>query len=65
MIKPKTPCMQCKPPKRFIGCHGQCQDYIKFKEDDEKYKQTIVDAKRKECLGFGVDSLLSTLRIYK
>ena len=57
--------MQCKPPKRFIGCHDRCQDYIKFKEDDEEYKQTIVNAKRKECLGFGVDSLLSTLRIYK
>lgn len=31
MSRPKAPCMNCE--ERHEGCHGACEQYLKFKED--------------------------------
>ena len=36
-----TCCKNCKPPKRHIGCHSDCKQYIKEKEEFEKQKAKI------------------------
>ena len=32
-----APCKGCK--KRYPGCHSQCEDYLVYKEENEKLKQ--------------------------
>lgn len=32
----KHPCRDCKPPKRCVGCHGTCQEYIDFEKNKPK-----------------------------
>ena len=34
-----TCCKECVPPKRCIGCHGYCDEYIEQKAKLEKEKQ--------------------------
>ena len=29
-------CKECKPPKRAVGCHGHCKEYLDSKEEHEK-----------------------------
>lgn len=33
------PCKDCVPPKRQIGCHGYCEEYIEWKAGLERQKQ--------------------------
>ena len=33
-------CYKCIPPKRHIGCHASCEEYIEEKALHEKYKNT-------------------------
>lgn len=35
-----TCCKGCVPPKRHIGCHQYCEEYIEQKVKLEKEKQT-------------------------
>lgn len=37
-------CHQCKPPKRYPGCHAKCPEYLKAKEEWDKVRE----AARKE-----------------
>ena len=37
-------CHQCKPPKRYSGCHAKCKEYLKAKEAWDKVRE----AARKE-----------------
>jgi hypothetical protein len=39
-------CYNCKPPKRYPGCHATCPDYAKDKADYENMK-AIVDYEKK------------------
>lgn len=32
-------CRNCVPPKRHIGCHGTCEQYLKEKAEYEKQKE--------------------------
>lgn len=32
-------CRDCKPPKRFPGCHASCQEYLSWKEEYDKQKE--------------------------
>ena len=32
-------CKNCVAPKRHSGCHSNCEDYKKAKEDNEKKKK--------------------------
>jgi hypothetical protein len=36
-------CKDCKPPKRSVGCHGRCKEYMDSKESHaqrtEQYKR--------------------------
>lgn len=32
------PCKGCVPPKRTLGCHGKCKEYIEWREKYEKEK---------------------------
>ena len=34
-----TCCKDCTPPKRYVGCHSQCKEYLKEKEEYEKQKE--------------------------
>lgn len=32
-------CKECKPPKRYPGCHGQCPEYLAQKAEHERLKE--------------------------
>lgn len=34
----QAPCKDCIPPKRQIGCHGYCKEYIEWKAVLERQK---------------------------
>lgn len=40
-------CKNCVPPKRHLGCHNECTEYIQEKEQREKENE-IIAKKRKE-----------------
>lgn len=29
-IDKECPCRFCKPPKRNVGCHGKCEEYLSW-----------------------------------
>lgn len=39
-------CKGCVPPKRHVGCHATCEDYIKESIENDKIK----DKKQKDKL---------------
>ena len=41
-----TCCKDCVAPKRHLGCHDYCKEYLKEKEEHERQKE----ASRKEKL---------------
>lgn len=41
-------CRGCKPPKRQVGCHSTCPEYLAAKEEHEKIQQKIRNAKDAE-----------------
>lgn len=45
-MKPKSPCMYCEA--RYIGCHGECEAYLHYKDEWAKIKTIISEAKHKE-----------------
>ena len=40
-------CTNCVPPKRHVGCHATCKDYITEKADWEAKKKLIAKDKAK------------------
>ena len=32
-------CKDCVPPKRHVGCHAKCEQYLKEKAEHEKMKE--------------------------
>lgn len=34
-------CKGCVPPKRHVGCHSECEEYLKDKEELKKRKEQI------------------------
>ena len=44
----KNPCNGCIPPKRHLGCHGHCPDYIEWATELEKKRKYIRLAKEDE-----------------
>ena len=41
--KPQSPCQNCVPPDRYVGCHSVCPDYQEF-----LYKSEIASMKVRE-----------------
>ena len=41
---PISPCQGCTD--RRLGCHNECDKYIKYKQDFEEWKQTTKPYKR-------------------
>lgn len=39
-------CYKCKPPKRYPGCHAECPEYLKAKEEWDKVRE--VERKQRE-----------------
>jgi hypothetical protein len=39
----KCPCMMCTPPVRHIGCHGACEEYKRFCDEQEAKKAIKAD----------------------
>ena len=37
MKRPESPCKDCQ--KRAEGCHGKCEDYQKYRIEQEQYNQ--------------------------
>ena len=37
-MRPKSPCKDCE--KRNEGCHSRCPDYLDFRSEVEKIKET-------------------------
>ena len=42
-MKPKAPCLNC--PERHGGCWAGCDKYLRFREDNEAYKQNVMKKK--------------------
>lgn len=32
-------CRNCVPPKRHLGCHDRCKEYLEEKAEDERIKE--------------------------
>ena len=41
LSKPITCCNGCIPPKRYVGCHGVCEEFITQKKEQEEYKEKV------------------------
>lgn len=50
MLKPASPCLKCN--KRSEDCHKNCEKYLQYVEDNEKYKDLINQSKQEESIGF-------------
>ena len=40
-------CENCVPPKRHVGCHSTCEDYLIEKAEWEQKKELIKEDKKK------------------
>ena len=44
LIRMEAPCKGCVEPKRHMGCHGTCQEYVEWrKERDDLLKQKAIN----------------------
>lgn len=41
-------CYKCVPPKRHLGCHETCEEYLKEKEEWNKKKEEITKIKTRD-----------------
>jgi len=48
MLKPESPCLNCE--HRSTYCHAKCSQYMQFVDDNQKYKDLILEEKKKGCL---------------
>lgn len=44
----KSPCIDCKPPKRQPGCQDTCPDGKAWNEKDKAKREAIKEVKRKQ-----------------
>lgn len=42
MAKPLSPCKDCE--KRQVGCHSECEEFLKFRKRLGAYKSTLKDS---------------------
>ena len=35
------PCKGCEPPKRSVGCHGKCEEYITWNKKHVKHLKAL------------------------
>ena len=47
-LKPKSPCKECVPPIRFVGCHSVCPDYKEYRSACDLASMQIRERKLKE-----------------
>ena len=40
-------CHNCPKEKKYIGCHAECKDYLREKEEYQLWKESIEQEKRK------------------
>lgn len=50
MSKPDSPCRGCEAPKRHSGCHGECEEFIAWKEEYEQRKEEILKQKNRQLM---------------
>lgn len=43
----KCPCRYCVPPKRHLGCHGDCLEKKQWDQDLSEIKKTIYEDKER------------------
>jgi hypothetical protein len=41
-------CKDCKPPKRSVGCHGRCKEYMDSKESHAQRTEQYKRERKKE-----------------
>lgn len=54
--KEKFPCKNCD--KRYVGCHGSCEEYKEAKKKNDKEREEIRYLKKREsdARGFAIDT---------
>lgn len=57
MLSMKYPCMGCVEPKRQLGCHDRCEDYLELKRQSDTYKAER--AKEMKSRALGLDAVKS------
>ena len=35
-VNKNVPCYNCKPPVRHVGCHAECEAYLKYQAENNK-----------------------------
>lgn len=48
MRQPQSPCRTCVPPKRCIGCHGDCGEYAEWKAKCDAAFEIVKKARDEE-----------------
>ena len=46
MRKPQSPCLDCAD--REPGCHGECEAFREYSEQQVRYKDNIISSKKQE-----------------
>lgn len=41
-----SPCKECD--KRYVGCHGECQDYLDYRMEMDSRREDYQDRQKKE-----------------
>lgn len=44
----QSPCIDCKPPKRFPGCHMTCKDGIEYDQEEAAKRAQIKAVRHQE-----------------
>ena len=48
MSNANCPCKECVPPKRCVGCHGVCAEYIAWSKKHIRHKIAVNAAREKQ-----------------
>ena len=51
-IRDDNPCLNCKKPKRYPGCHGKCKDHAKWKAEIERVNKNRHDYAKDKQIGW-------------
>ena len=43
--RPQSPCRDCRPPERFLGCHAVCPEYKSFRTESDLAAMRIREKK--------------------
>lgn len=49
-MKKENPCKDCIEPRRYVGCHAKCKEYLAWKKHNDKRNDKIRQVKNKSYI---------------